>query len=169
MQHQEKERYDFKTRKCPPQHKDLIPFEENIANMTKKVSFTTTTNQFQNTLRNDIDHIKASKDLLIFADKTRNLYELDKDSYVKLLKDNVRKTYKKTNRQVYNHINLGAKGIASELHIAEKVECMAKTEAFITLKDHKDDFTSRKRKSGNRLQGTDQENKGCSLSSSHHS
>ena len=137
-----RERYGFKTRKCPPQHKDLIPFEEDLMDMIQKVSFKTTNNPFQDTLRHDIDHIKESKDLLIFADKTRNLYDLDRDSYMKLLTNNVTKTYKKANNQVYNDINREAKELASKLDIADKVECMAKTEAFVTLKDHKEDFNS---------------------------
>ena len=43
----------------------------------------------------------CSKNLLftflnfIFADKTRNIYEADKNTYSKLLTDNISKTYKK--------------------------------------------------------------------------
>ena len=43
---------------------------------------------------------------------------------------------------MYNDINREAKELASKLDIADKVECTAKTEAFVTLKDHKEDFNS---------------------------
>ena len=33
------EKYGFKNRKCPPQHKDLIHFEEELLDMVKKIYF----------------------------------------------------------------------------------------------------------------------------------
>ena len=42
-------------------------------------------------MRRDLASIKESDKALIFADKTRNLYELDKDSYEKLLTENITK------------------------------------------------------------------------------
>ena len=79
---------------------------------------------------------------LIFADKTRNLYRMDRSTYDKLHTENVTKSYKKAEPNIYNNINLEAKKIAIDLKIADKVECLAKKEAFITLKDHKDDFNT---------------------------
>ena len=38
------------------------------------------------------------------------------------------------------YINLEAKNIAKKLDLAERVECLAKNPAFITLKDHKEGF-----------------------------
>ena len=38
------------------------------------------------------------------------------------------------------YINLEAKNIAKKLDLAERVECLAKNPAFITLKDHKESF-----------------------------
>ena len=67
-------------------------------------------------------------------------YPLDKAAYDKLYMENVTKSYKRAGSNVYHDINLEAKEIATELKIADIVERMAKKEAFITLKDHKDDF-----------------------------
>ena len=50
------------------------------------------------------------------------------------------KSYKKSTDNAYNNINREAMKIATDLKIADRAECMAKREAFITLKDHKDDF-----------------------------
>ena len=108
----------------------------------KKVSFHNVHNAFQEKLRNDIKSIRESPYAFIPADKTRNLYEMDKSAYDKLLMDNITKTYRKTDNNVYNEINREAKQIASGFNIADRVECLAKTNAFITLKDHKENFTS---------------------------
>ena len=54
--------------------------------------------------------------------------------------ENVTKSYKRADSNICHDINLEAKEIATERKIADKVERMAKKEAFITLKDHKDDF-----------------------------
>ena len=67
----------YKTRDCPPQHKDLIQFENDIIELIKSVTFRKLLHKFQNTLQNDINSIKKSKNMLIFADKTRNIYEAD--------------------------------------------------------------------------------------------
>ena len=48
-----------------------------------------------------------------------------KSSYKKLLTDNITKTYKQSNNNVYNSTNLEAKHIAKKLEIADRVECMA--------------------------------------------
>ena len=132
--------FGFKSRKCPPQHKDLIAFENDLLEMIRKVTFTNVQNDFQNKLRSDLSTITKSSKAFIFTDKTRNMYELDKQSYDKLLSENITKTYKKTNHSTYNNIHKEAKIIASRLNIDGRVECMAKSEAFISLKDHKEDF-----------------------------
>ena len=42
----------------------------------------------------------------------------------------------------HTHINKVAKSIAEDIGISEKVEYLAKSTAFITLKDHKEDFSN---------------------------
>ena len=54
--------------------------------------------------------------------------------------DSITKTYKQSNNNVYNSINLEAKHIAKKLEIADRVECMARKPAYITLKDCKESF-----------------------------
>jgi hypothetical protein len=62
------------------------------------------------------------------------------DLYKKLLKDNTTKHYQTTDNQCYTDVNLEAKRLAKDLDIDERVDIMAKREAFITLKDHKENF-----------------------------
>ena len=49
-------------------------------------------------------------------------------------------TYKKTDPKTTRDINREAKNIATKLDLADRIECIADKPAFITLKDHKDNF-----------------------------
>ena len=66
---------------------------------------------------------------------------MEKAHYEKLLPDKHIKTYKQSNNNVYNSINLEAKHIAKKLEIADRVECMARKPAYITIKYHKENFS----------------------------
>ena len=132
--------YGFKSRKCPPQVKDMENFEDELLEMARNVTFRKINNDFQNTMRNDIKTIKSSKKAFIPADKTRNMYEMDKSDYDKLLQENITKTYKKCDIKTYDNINMEAKRIASKLNIQDRAMQLAKQQAFITLKDHKENF-----------------------------
>ena len=48
--------------------------------------------KFFGQLQKDISSIKKSKNVFIFVDKTRNIYETDKNTYSILLTDNISKT-----------------------------------------------------------------------------
>ena len=61
----------------------------------------------------------------------------------KLLKDNVTKTYKKAPVKLHDSINLEAKNIADSYKLSKRAECLANTPAFVTLKDHKEHFSSK--------------------------
>ena len=135
-----KENFGFRSRNCPKQHPDLIDFENDLLNMVKNVTFRTVHNDFQDKLKKDISNIKNSKNAFIFADKTRNIYEMNKATHDKLYLDNVTKSYKKSTDETYDKINTEAKKIATELKIADRAEVMAKGKAFITIKDHKENF-----------------------------
>ena len=65
---------------------------------------------------------------------------MDKDTYKKYLRENVIKTYKKSNRKKLNKINIEAKKVATKLKIDNRVQQFHETEAFITVKDHMDTF-----------------------------
>ena len=70
-------------------------------------------------MKADIESIKRSKNIYIFSDKTNNLYGTDIKNYNKLLVNNISKTY-----------------------ILERVDYFGKSNAFVTLKDHKENFQS---------------------------
>ena len=84
--------------------------------------------------------INKSDSMLVFADKTTNLYSMKKDEYEKLLHENVTKTYQKSTDDIRKSINREAKKMAEEMKLDDKMEVFADRKAFITLKDHKENF-----------------------------
>ena len=80
--------------------------------------------------------------MFIFADKIRNIYETDKSTYLKLFNDNIMKTYKKSNNTFHSKINKEAKQMGKDYEIADRIHCLGKVDASISLKAHKDNFLS---------------------------
>ena len=67
---------------------------------------------------------------------------MNKEHYEKLLHENITKSYKKSANTTLEDINNEAKEIAQSLKLDEKMEAYADRQAFITLKDHKDNFSN---------------------------
>ena len=135
-----KETFGFKTRNCPPKIEESQEFEEELLQMIENVQFHQTSTEFQKQLKEDIKTGTNSNHLFISADKTRNMYEVERNQYLKLLQDNASKHYKTAPDGLYEEINRTAKSLAENLNIADRVDTLAKSEAYIKLKDHKDNF-----------------------------
>ena len=132
--------FGFKTLTTPPPNEHLNAFENYFYDLIRKVEFTNVQDTFQQKLRKDVQSIKSSNNMLIFADKSTNLYELSRDHYEKLLHDNITQTYQKTHYQAKKKIDREAKKFAESLGLDERMECYSKQSSFITLKDHKANF-----------------------------
>ena len=130
------------SREHPGSCKELESFEKELIGLINKIEFKTVRDQFQSKLKSDISKVKCSKNLFVFADKTSNIYELSKDSYDKLLAENVTKTYKKAPAKLEDAVNSEAKYVTEKLKLADQVERLAKSPAYITLKDHKENFST---------------------------
>ena len=128
--------------KTPPQNENITPFENDIYELVRNIEFKNVKNEFQKKLNSDLKNIRNSKNLFVFADKTNNLYEMSKENYNKLLNENITKTYKKTDSSMKDKIDKEAANIAKSFHIQDRVERYAERKAFITLKDHKENFRS---------------------------
>ena len=136
--------FGLHSRKSPPHVEELKAFEEDLAKLIENVTFRNVFHDsFQKTLRHDITHIKRSEAIFVSADKTRNLYELKKEQYEKLLKENTTKHYRSADERAYHDINSEAQAIANGLGIAGMMDIMAKRTAYITLKDHKENFDNK--------------------------
>ena len=91
-------------------------------------------------MNDDAKFIKENENVFVFADKTTNIYAVPKENYEKVLKENVTKHYKKSSPNTSKQINNEAASIARKLELADRMECFTEKEAFITFKDHKDNF-----------------------------
>ena len=132
--------FGFKTELAPPQHHALNAFEKDLYKMARNIEFRNKPNEFQQKLAADINSIRSSPNLLILADKTTNLYEMSAKDYNKLLHHNITKSYKKAPDSFETEINREAKVIATSLHLDNRIQKFPKRNAFVTLKDHKDNF-----------------------------
>ena len=88
----------------------------------------------------DIDKIKKSNEIIVKADKTCNMYKMTKAEYNKLLLNNITDNYKKSDKDVLNEINQEAKEIAKDLELDDRINRLPTRNAYITLKDHKENF-----------------------------
>ena len=65
---------------------------------------------------------------------------MDKAEYEKLLQNSVTKAYKKCRTNIKTTIDFEAKEIATNLDLSDRIAQLSEKDAFITLKDHKDNF-----------------------------
>ena len=78
--------------------------------------------------------------MLIPTPKSRNIFIIQKDDYNKYVRDYVTQAYKCSTANRVKNINYKAKLLAEKLAIDDRIEKMEETEAYITVKDHKDGF-----------------------------
>ena len=120
----------------PLQIEDLKAFEGDLTKMIERMQFRKVSDPFQSRLKADIKSFKGSEDIIVKADKTKNLYRMSQDKYRKLLRNNIAKNYQSAPETLYTEINTEAKKIAESLKLDDRMEILAKADAFITLKDH---------------------------------
>ena len=87
--------FGLKSDLTPPKNESLSSFENDMYNLIKTVKFKLAGNDFTTQLSKDLKSIEANEKIILFADKSTNLYKIEKDDYIKLLRENVTKTYKK--------------------------------------------------------------------------
>ena len=90
--------------------------------MIKNIQFKYIKNDFQTKLKEDILNIQKCEKVLIPADKSRNIYKMETADYKKLLHDNIKTTYKKSDQRKINNINRDAKKIAIDLDQEDRIE-----------------------------------------------
>ena len=134
--------FGFESEKTPKPHPAMIAFENDLCNLANSLEFTKYRSDFQKRLQNDIKEIRNSPDMFVFADKTTNIYKMPPDSHDKMLLENVTSAYKLAPSNTERKINLEAKSIAKSLKLQDRIECIAEKTAFITLKDHKENFNT---------------------------
>lgn len=135
------ETYGFKSMKAPPSLPELKNFEDDVFNIIKEIRFKPiVNNQFQAKLKNDVQKIRENKEIYVKGDKSDNYYKLSKQTYEKLLLENITKDYKKCGNDEIRKTDVKAKNIAKNLNLDERIEKLNDSDAFLLIKDHKKNF-----------------------------
>ena len=138
-------KYGLPTRNSAPVVPEIKAFEDDLIDLISNIKFRNINDDFLNNIENDMKKVSTSNNVFIFADKTRNIYESSPENYNKLLSENITKSYKIGKEDLAYEINSELKNIADNLSIGDRIDIMAKKPAFITLKDHKDNFKSNRK------------------------
>ena len=139
--HDSKETFGFKTNNVAPTVDELKEFEHGIYDLVKSVKFQQHTNSnLQNTMKKSMREMKNSTEMYVSADKTANFYKVKPEKYQELLTKSINKDYKKASDEAVNKVNGKDKKVAEKLELDDRIYTLARQEAFITLKDHKDNF-----------------------------
>ena len=101
--------FGFESNVTPPQSEKLTPFEDGLYDMVWSIKFKSVRNNFQSTLKEALNKIKSSRNLLVFADNTANLYEMPPNQYKRWLNNNILKAYRKVDSNAKGSINKEAK------------------------------------------------------------
>ena len=86
--------------------------------------------------------VQTSNKTLTPADKTSNMCRLNKNDYQNLLRNAIKTRYKKVNKSIGRKINKEGIKFAKQADILDKTEINGTGNSFITLKDHKENFTN---------------------------
>ena len=132
--------FGFKSMNSPPKNEYLKPFENELYQLLKIIEFKPVKNPFLEKLKSDMKEITKSNKIVVFADKTTNAYQVDKDEYCKLKRENISKNYKKAKPYIMKDVNKEANAIVNDLNLSGKVQRYAEKHSFITFKDHKPNF-----------------------------
>ena len=147
----EYETFGFNTLNSPPRDKDLDNFEEKFFDLIspRNLKYKPVNNTFQNDLKQEINNIKSSDKIKVFADKTKNIYHVPVNDYKKRVLDTVTQEYEKCAPSKIKNVNAEAAELADNFPVgddktlADRIDVLQKNECFITFKDHKDSFPGR--------------------------
>ena len=112
--------------------------------MIYNVKFERFTSKFQQNLRKDLKNLLKWDRLIEFANKSRNIYSTSAKSYIKLMNYCLVTTWKVADNSIIDKINHESKEItpSKSCNIKNnKTQKFSKVDAFLTVKDHKKDFS----------------------------
>ena len=134
--------YGLKTNKCPTRVPAMKKFEADLINVAANLTFRNVTNDFQNKLKKDIQDLRKSNTTLTPADKTTNYYRLTKEEYNRLKMNAITASYKKGDTKMKETIDKEGSKFAKKAGVLERMHVNGTNACFVTLKDHKDNFTN---------------------------
>ena len=134
------ETFGFNSCRAAPRMKELKEFEKDLVKLVQNGKFRKRSNPFLKTLKKEVSKISDQKDLIIPADKTSNRYLVPPGKYLGLMDKEIQKSYKKETPEKVEAVNKEHAKTAEELEIADRMFSTVPREAFLTLKDHKQEF-----------------------------
>ena len=140
----ENRNFGFKSLTKPPYNEELNAFEQDMYDMISNIKFRNINDSFQNKLSSEIKCIKETNKVIINADKTSNVYQMEQSEYLKLLKENITKHYQKAPNSMKAEIGKTSSELAKKLQLDNKVQKFTTNNAYLTLKDHKPNFIEKK-------------------------
>ena len=135
-----KDKHGFKSNNNPPVVPELTAFEADFFQLVKNVKYRKYTNKHQEKLKAEVVTIKNENNLIVAADKTSNHYIVNPSDHEKMVKKEVTKDYKKANKSTVKKVDKAHQKIVKKLEINDRVFETTKREAYVTLKDHKENF-----------------------------
>ena len=137
-----KETYGLKTFNYAPNDSDLVEFEIRLYTIVRNVRFEDVPpNKLQREMKRLLKKIHKDKMMVAKSDKTGNFYQINPNEYFQLMSREVNKEYKMDQDSTTEKlINRNASEIGSMLGVDKRLEVMAKKDAYILMKDHKESF-----------------------------
>ena len=135
--------YGLRTDKQSPSDPDLKPFEKDMVNIISNLKQRKYHSDFQTVIKQIEKKLCETDKLLLESDKTDNFYLIEKDSYLKRLRDSITKDYRKASFDEIEEADLQAARLARQLGIEWRLEKTALKAAFLKAKDHKEDWPLR--------------------------
>ena len=114
--------FGFESIKDSPPVNEVANFEKNMMVLVKNIKFRKINNNFQQKLKDDIKNITSINKVFVPADNSRNIYELENEQYSELLRENVTKTFEKSNFNKVRNIKNKAKKITENPPVADRID-----------------------------------------------
>ena len=137
-----KKTYGFRTSNYPPPSPDLVQFENDLMDLIRNIEFRPVHSEFQKKMKEDIKNIKSCSEVIVSADKSTNLYKVNMTEYETYISNNITSTYKKADGNKVESIDKEAYAYAKELDLDDRMQRLQTSEAYITVKDHKENFNA---------------------------
>ena len=95
-------------------------------------------------MKEDLRRINdLEREVIVQSDKTSNYFIMDVDEYQGHLNKEIMKSYRKVDSSIIENIDEEAASLVTRIDLDDRIEGIAKKQAFLTIKDHKDDFPSK--------------------------
>ena len=121
----------------------MIEIEKELIRIFQKLKFRKTKKRFLKSIQQDIKNINNSDKLYVPADKTSNMYKINKQDYDKILTNSITKTYQKAENSTKHKVDANDIEILKDHHIIDRSNINAENNCFITLKDHTENFVNK--------------------------